>query len=96
MSEEWVESDVDAMFMAADLLQSFYDPYVASTAKVQAMVQILKILDSCGLTPMARMKLKWHVELAEEASAKTQKRRAAGRAAPAVAAVPDPRDARRA
>jgi hypothetical protein len=96
MSEEWVESDVDAMYMAADLMETFYDPYAKVDGRVRAMVQILKVLDSCGLTPMARMKLKWHVELAEEASAKTSARRASRASKPAVAAAPDPRDARRA
>ena len=30
MSEEWVESDVDAMFMAASLMEQFCDPYTSS------------------------------------------------------------------
>jgi len=95
MSDEWVESDIDAMYMAAELLETFYDPYVSMDARARVTVQILKILDACGLTPMARSRLKWQIEQGEEASERTTVRRSVKAMNPAVAAVPDPRDARR-
>ena len=98
MSDEWDTADVDAMYMAAALLQSFWDPECGSDARVRITTQVVKIMGECGLTPMARRRLQWQIEQGESASDRTAARRtAAAKAAKgAVSAAKDPREARRA
>ena len=77
MSDEWTVADVDSMYMAAALLQSFWDPECGVDLRVRITGQVVRILGECGLTPMARRRLQWQVEQGEEASAKTSARRSA-------------------
>ena len=95
MSEEWTESDVDALYVAASLMQAFWDPETSLTFRIRAASEVRQVLGECGLTPMARRRLQWQIEQGEEAAVRTSARRSAKRATP-VAAVADPREARRA
>ncbi len=94
MVPEWTESDIDALYMAARLMQMLWEPCTPNEAKALAG-EVRQLLAQCGLTPMSRRSLQWEIERGEEAAASTEKRRA-GKAAPAkkTPARPDPRRAR--
>lgn len=94
MVPEWTESDIDALYMAARLMQMLWEDCTPGEAKSLAG-EIRQLLAQCGLTPMSRRSLQWEIDRGEAASEATEKRRA-GRSAPAkkAPAKPDPRVAR--
>lgn len=94
MVPEWTESDVDALYMAARLMQMLWDDVTPNEAKALAG-EIRQLLAQCGLTPMSRRSLQWEIDRGESAAEATEKRR--GRGAPSAKktpARPDPRTAR--
>jgi hypothetical protein len=93
MCEEWTESDVDALYVAASLMQAFWDPDTSLTFRIRAASEVRQVLGECGLTPMARRRLQWQIEQGEEAAVRTSARRAARK--PRVAAAADVRERRR-
>jgi hypothetical protein len=88
MAPEWTGADQDAMFLAARLMQQFWDDETRAAARVQTATEIRHVLMQCGLTPMSRRSLQWEIEKAESAQERTAQRREAKRPA---AAKPDPR-----
>ena len=94
MVPEWTESDIDALFMAARLMQMLWSPDATPNEAKALAGEIRQLLSQCGLTPMSRRSLQWEIDRGEAAAESTEKRRT--RAAPAkkAAAKPDPRVAR--
>lgn len=84
MVPEWTESDVDALYLAARLMQQFWDPECSPNVCRGLAGEIRQLLTQCGLTPMARRSLQWEIERAEAAQESTTRRRA--NKAPAAAA----------
>jgi hypothetical protein len=93
MAPEWTDSDQDAMFLAARLMQQFWDDETRPAARVQSATEVRHILMQCGLTPMSRRSLQWEVEKVDEAQDRGDQRRAARKAPDKVAAKDDPRRA---
>lgn len=94
MAPEYVDADHHGMFRVAMLVNDFW---TADSAKSRAEVQIrLEKADAdFGTNPMARRRLQWEVERAEDAQAAGKSRRA--KAAPAASGpVVDPRSILRA
>lgn len=93
MVPEWTESDIDALYMAARLMQMLWGDVTPNEAKAVAG-EIRQLLAQCGLTPMSRRSLQWEIERGESAAESTAQRRT--KAAPAKKAEPrpDPRVAR--
>lgn len=96
MVPEWTDSDRDALYLAAGLMQQFWDPETPASSRTSTAGEVRQIMCQCGLTPMSRRSLQWEVERAESAQESTAKRRA-GKAAAAkkTPAKADPRVARR-
>ncbi|WP_157185987.1 hypothetical protein [Mycobacterium canetti] len=90
MVPEWTESDKDAMFLAARLMQQFWDPDTSASVRVSTAAEIRQILSQCGLTPMSRRSLQWEVERGESAAERTTQRRQASSKAAAMQATPAP------
>jgi hypothetical protein len=93
MVPEWTESDVDALYLAARLMQQFWDPETTPNVCRGLAGEIRQLLAQCGLTPMARRSLQWEIERAEAAQESTAKRRA-GRKPPAKKAAAGSADPR--
>lgn len=93
MVPEWTESDIDALYMAARLMQMLWGDVTPNEAKAVAG-EIRQLLAQCGLTPMSRRSLQWEIERGESAAESTAQRRT--KAAPVKKAEPrpDPRAAR--
>ena len=93
MVPEWTESDIDALYMAARLMQMLWGDVTPNEAKAVAG-EIRQLLAQCGLTPMSRRSLQWEIERGESAAESTAQRRT--KAAPTKKAEPrpDPRVAR--
>jgi hypothetical protein len=89
MAPEWTGADQDAMFMAARLLQQFWDEDTKATTRVSTAGEIRHLLMQCGLTPMSRRSLQWEIDRAETAQERTNQRRTTKAAAAKKA--PDPR-----
>lgn len=98
MVPEWTESDVDTMYLAAKLMQQFWDPDTTPSTSKGLADGIRQLLMQCGLTPMARRSLQWEIERAEDAQEKTKARRAGTgstpKKSPASTKRPDPRQSR--
>lgn len=93
MVPEWTESDVDALYLAAKLMQQFWDPDSTPNVCRGLASEIRQILAQCGLTPMSRRSLQWEIERAEAAQESTTRRRstAAAKAGSSTAKkTPDP------
>lgn len=93
--DQWDESAVHVLYLAAMLYQQFWDPETKATTRVSTANEIRQLLAQFGLTPMAMRSLQWETDRGEEAAERTAQRRA-GKAAPAKKAEPrpDPRVAR--
>lgn len=91
MAGQWAEADRDAMFLAAMLQQQFWDPDTSASTRNQTAAQIRAIFDQCGLTPMARNRLGWEIEVPEAAG---PEKSAPAKKAAAAAAKSDPRTRR--
>ncbi|GJO41951.1 phage terminase small subunit [Mycobacterium marinum] len=89
MVSEWTDSDVDAMYLAAKLMQQFWKPDTTpSTCKALAG-EIRQLLAQCGLTPMSRRALQWEIERpGQESTAKQRQSRAPAKKAAAKASDP--------
>jgi hypothetical protein len=92
MAPEWTDSDQDAMFLAARLMQQFWDDETRAAARVQTATEIRHVLMQCGLTPMSQRSLQWEIEKVDEAQTRGEQRRAgkpqpSGKADPRVRAV---------
>jgi hypothetical protein len=97
MVPEWTDSDVDTLYLAAKLMQQFWDPETKAGICKALAGEVRQLLAQCGLTPMSRRSLQWEIERAEEASQKTKARRAGAdgtRKSPAVVNRADPRTSR--
>lgn len=77
MAPEWTTADQDVMFMAAKLLQQFWDDATKPGPRVEAASEIRQLLMQCGLTPMSRRSLQWEIEKVDEAQERGNQRRAA-------------------
>lgn len=94
MVPEWTDSDIDTMFLAAKLMQEFWDPDTSSATCKALAGEIRQLLAQCGLTPMSRRSLQWEIARGEAAEDETKARRA-GRPTAAArkrAAANDPRE----
>lgn len=90
MAPEWTDADQDAMFLAARLMQQFWDDETRAAARVQTATEIRHVLMQCGLTPLSRRSLQWEIEKAESAQERTEQRRStprSGKADPRPRAV---------
>jgi hypothetical protein len=96
MVPEWTESDVDGLYLAAKLMQQFWDPETSPNVCKGLAGEVRMILTQCGLTPMSRRSLQWEIDRGEAAAQATASRRGATKAPAAkkTAAKPDPRTAR--
>lgn len=79
MAPEWTASDVDAMYIAAGLMNQFWDPDTSANARVMSAAEIRQVLRECGLTPMSRRSLQWEIERVDEAQERGNQRREAKR-----------------
>lgn len=86
MVPEWTDSDRDALYIAAGLMQQFWDPMTPATSRVSSAGEIRQIMCQCGLTPMSRRSLQWEIERVETAQAAGAKRRAGAAPAKTTAA----------
>lgn len=77
MAPEWTDADQDAMFLAARLMQQFWDDETRPAARTQTATEIRHVLKECGLTPLSRRSLQWEIERAETAQERTVQRREA-------------------
>lgn len=77
MAPEWNSADQDAMFLAARLMQQFWDNETRAAARTQTATEIRHVLMQCGLTPMSRRSLQWEIEKVEEAQDRGDQRRSA-------------------
>lgn len=93
MVPEWTESDIDALYMAARLMQMLWEECTPGEAKSLAG-EIRQLLSQCGLTPMSRRSLQWEIDRGEAASESTERRRSRATPPKKAAAKPDPRAAR--
>ena len=95
MVPEWTESDIDALFMVARLMQMLWSADATPNEAKGLAGEIRQLLAQCGLTPMSRRSLQWEIDRGEAAAESTASRRAT-KAAPAknAPAKPDPRVAR--
>jgi hypothetical protein len=97
MSEEWhPETDFYNVLRAA---MHFHDMWMAETPtqRQKASAEFDKILVPLGLTPYARRRLEWTMEMADDAKAKGRRRRLEGpppvpAAQPVPGATDDPRN----
>lgn len=87
MVPEWTESDVDSLYLAAKLMQSFWDPDTTPNVCRALAGEIRQLLSQCGLTPMSRRSLQWEIARVDEAQDKAARR---GRAAATPAAKKAP------
>ncbi|MCV7277080.1 phage terminase small subunit [Mycolicibacter arupensis] len=94
MVPEWTESDIDALFMVARLMQMLWSPEATPSQARGLAGEIRQLLSQCGLTPMSRRSLQWEIDRGEAAAETTAKRRAGTKATKKAPAKPDPRVAR--
>lgn len=91
MAEEWDRSDLGGILLIADLMQAYWLlPPEKAVAKATLAAEIRLQRVEFGLTPLARRRLQWEIDRAEEAVAKTTARRSAApkkRADPRLRAV---------
>ena len=90
MAPEWTDADEHILIMAAQLMQTVYDPDTSPTPRVTAAAEVRLLLRDCGLTPMARRSLQWEIERGEAADARTSARRPGQK--PREVSAPDPRE----
>jgi hypothetical protein len=88
MAPEWNDADQDAMFLAARLMQQFWDDSTRAAARTQTATEIRHVLMQCGLTPMSRRSLQWEIEKVDEAQTRGEQRRSSR---PAASGKSDPR-----
>lgn len=92
MVPEWTESDVDSLYLAARLMQQFWDSATSPNVCRGLASEIRQLLAQCGLTPMARRSLQWEIARVDEAQDKAAQRKSgrapAAKKAPAKAADP--------
>ena len=93
MVPEWTESDIDALYMAARLMQMLWGDVTPNEAKAVAG-EIRQLLAQCGLTPMSRRSLQWEIERGESAAESTAQRRTKAVPTKKAEPRPDPRVAR--
>lgn len=90
MAPEWDPgSDVHNLYVAARLMQQFWDEDTSPGQRTMAAAEIRQQIKELGLTPMSRRSLQWEIEKGEQASERTQSRR--NEAGPKRASGPDPR-----
>ena len=90
MAPEWDPgSDVHTLYVAARLMQQFWDEDTSPGQRTMAAAEIRQQTKELGLTPMSRRSLQWEIEKGEQASERTQSRR--NEAAPKRIGGPDPR-----
>lgn len=94
MVDEWTDSDIDALYLAARLQQQFWDPETKDSTRNQTSAEIRQLMCQCGLTPMSRRSLQWEIERADEAQSKGNRRRAGSTPTPAKKAAPKKADPR--
>lgn len=88
MSSEWTESDVDNLYLAAQLMEQFWAGANTPGELKTLAAEIRQIQSQCGLTPMSRRALQWEIEKPGEPAAKTARKVPAKKVAPKAA---DPR-----
>lgn len=81
MSPEWDESDIHNAYLLALLWHDFWSA-TSPTGRGLAASEIRLQRQSLGLDPLARRKLEWTIEGAEEAKARGDKRRASEKPTP--------------
>ena len=91
MRSEWDDSDVDLLYIAARLLQAFWDPKTNPREAKQLAGEIRLIEMQLGKTPMARRTLQWQLPGPDDGSEKTEPAKAAPRKA-TEKKVADPRE----
>ena len=92
MVPEWTESDIDALFMVAKLMQQFWSPESSPNECKALAGEIRQLLTQCGLTPMSRRSLQWEIDRGESAAEATAQRR--GSRSPAAKKAPAKADPR--
>ncbi|GAA2418210.1 phage terminase small subunit [Mycolicibacterium llatzerense] len=92
MANEWTESDIDALYLAARLQQQFWNPRTNVKVLKVLSTEIRQLIERCGLTPMSRRSLQWVLppddEDDEDTESGTTRKPAAKKAAPKKAADP--------
>lgn len=74
MAPEYTESDINGLFRVAMLYNDFWTADTAK-ARAEAQVRLEKADTDYGTNPLARRRLEWQIEAAEDSKAKGQKRR---------------------
>lgn len=76
MASEWLEADVlGLVYRTAELQQDFWTSKDAQ-GRVAVEVRIAKNEEKLGLSPIDRRRLQWEIEKGEQASERTQTRKA--------------------
>ena len=90
---EYRETDLQSLYQVALLVQDFW---TASDAKSRndARLRIERAEADFGLTPLARRRLEWQIEAAEDSKAKGKKRTAANTKATPATPTPEADDPR--
>ena len=76
MSNEFVHSDIQGLYMAAFYLAQALNPYAKMSDRLAAGKAHEACIRNYGLNPMARRTLQWEIERTKEAQERGAKRRA--------------------
>lgn len=77
MSTEWTRVDAMDLLIVAELMETFWAlPREKATSRAAVAAEIRQRLVEMGLTPLARRRLQWTIANAEDATAKTESRKA--------------------
>lgn len=92
--DQWDETAVHVLYVAAGLYQQFWDPATKSTTRVSTAGEIRQLFTQFGLTPMAMRSLQWETDRGEEAAERTEQRRRRSSTDTETADEPDREDPR--
>lgn len=99
MSNEFVHSDIQGLYMAAFYLAQALNPFAKLSDRLAAGKAHEACIRNYGLNPMARRTLQWEIERTKEAQERGAKRRSSSGArasssptdGPGAVSAPDPR-----
>lgn len=80
MASEFIECDLHQLYLLADLMDEYWRVLPKDLAKKKELASEIRLQRQCfGLTPIDRRRLQWEIERGESASAKSERRRNAGK-----------------
>lgn len=88
MATEYVDMDVNGLYRVAMLMNDFWLA-VNPKERTEAQVRLEKADAEFGTNPLARRRLEWQIEAAEDSKRKGRSRRASEDSEPAAEPTPD-------